>query len=335
MKKTRVLVFVLVIFLFVTATSNLFAAGAKEQENKIVAYSAHEESIIEAMTGMWAKTYPDTKLEVIRMGSGEIISRVRAEANRPQGDVIWSIGGEALEQNSDLLEMYEPKEWDQIEKVFKVGTNWLPYTAIVMVFIVNTDLLKDSEFPQTWVDLAKVKKGLIMANPAQSGSAYMQLANVLTIYGEEKGWQVIESIMQDILLSASSGAVPRVVADGEYAVGVTLEDNAQRYVSGGAPVKIVYAADGVVAAPDGVAKIKGSPNPAGAEMFLDWATSTEVQNFLVEKMGRRPVHKGAKSPAGLPALSTMNIVDYDFGWSANNRDKYLTQFSELVMKLGL
>lgn len=333
--KTKNLVILLAICVLLVGSSTLFAAGAQEQPEKIVAYSAHEESIIEAMTGMWAKTYPDTKLEVIRMGSGQIISRVRAEASRPQGDVIWSIGGEALEQNSDLLEMYKPKEWDQIEDVFKVGTNWLPYTAIVMVFIVNTDMLNASEVPQSWVDLAKVKKGLIMANPAQSGSAYMQLANVLTIYGEEKGWEVFESIMQDIFLSASSGAVPRVVNDGEYAVGVTLEDNAQRYVAGGGSVKIVYPKDGVVAAPDGVAKIKGAPNPKGAEMFLDWATSTEVQNFLVDKMGRRPVHKGAKSPAGLPALSTIKTVDYDFGWSANNRDAYISRFSDLVMKLGL
>ncbi len=333
--KTKTFVILMVICVLFIGSTTLFAAGAQEKPTKIVAYSAHEESIIEAMTGMWEKTYPDTKLEVIRMGSGQIISRVRAEASRPQADVIWSIGGEALEQNSDLLEMYEPKEWDQIENVFKVGTNWLPYTAIVMVFIVNTDLLNESEFPQSWVDLAKVKKGLIMANPTQSGSAYMQLANVLTIYGEEKGWEVFESIMKDIFLSGSSGAVPRVVNDGEYAVGVTLEDNAQRYVAGGGPVKIVYPKDGVVAAPDGVAKIKGAPNPQGAEMFLDWATSTEVQNFLVEKMGRRPVHKGAKSPAGLPSLSTIKTVDYDFGWSADNRDAYLKQFSDLVMKLGL
>jgi len=334
MKKTTIVFLAVLLILFVGAPV-LFAAGAAEQQNKIVAYSAHEESIIEAMMGMWEKTYPDTKLEVIRMGSGEIISRVRAEANRPQGDVIWSIGGEALEQNSDLLEMYEPADWDQIADVFKVGTNWLPYTAIVMVFIANTDMLKEYEMPRTWADLASVKKGLIMANPIQSGSAYMQLANVLTAYGEEKGWDVFESFMKNMMLSSSSGAVPRVVADGEYAVGITLEDNAQRYVAGGAPVKIIYPADGVVAAPDGVAKIKGAPNPAGADLFLDWATSTEVQNFLVDRMGRRPVHEGAKSPAGLPPLSTINTVDYDFGWSADNRTRYIEQFSDLMMEMGL
>ncbi|MFA5468380.1 MAG: extracellular solute-binding protein [Sphaerochaetaceae bacterium] len=332
--KKRGVVLLAILLVFLLGASVLYAAGAKE-ENKVVAYTAHEESIIEAMAGMWERDHPDIKLEIIRMGSGEIISRVRAEKDRPQGDVIWSIGGEPLEQNSDLLEMYKPKDWDKIDDVFKVGTNWLPYTAIVMVFIVNTDLLSPSEIPQTWVDLAKVRKGLVMANPIASGSAYMQLANVLTIYGEEKGWQHIENFLKVVEISASSGAVPRVVADGEFAVAITLEDNAQRYVEGGAPVKIVYPADGVVAAPDGIAKIKGAPNSKNAEIFLDWATSTPVQNFLVESMGRRPVHTGAKSPEGLPPLSTINTVDYDFAWSANNRDRYLGVYTELMMKLGL
>lgn len=333
MKKKGV-VLLTVLLVLILGSSMLFAAGAKE-ENKVVAYSAHDEPILEAMAGMWEKDHPDIKLEIIRLGSGEVISRVRAEKDRPQGDVIWSIGGEALEQNSDLLEMYYPKDWDKIDDVFKVGTNWLPYTAIVMVFIVNTDLLSPAEIPQTWVDLAKVKKGLVMANPIASGSAYMQLANVLTIYGEQKGWEHIENFLKVIEISASSGAVPRFVADGEAAVSITLEDNAQRYVLGGAPVKIVYPKDGVVAAPDGIAKIKGGPNSKNAEIFLDWATSTPVQNFLVERMGRRPVHTGADSPEGLPPLSTINVVDYDFGWSAANRDRFLGVYTELMMKLGL
>jgi hypothetical protein len=37
----------------------------------------------------------------------------------------------------------------------------------------------------------------------------------------------------------------------------------------------------------------------------------------------------------LPPLSTINVVDYDFGWSAANRDRYLGVYTELMMKLGL
>ncbi|TVQ40617.1 MAG: extracellular solute-binding protein [Spirochaetaceae bacterium] len=334
MKRSVIIIGALLLVLALSAPA-VFGRGAPEARDRVVAYSAHEESIIEAMTAMWARTYPDIELEVIRMGSGEVISRVRAEQSRPQGDVIWSIGGEALEQNSDLLAAYQTAEWDQIESVYKVGTNWIPYTGIVMVFMVNTDMLSEDQYPRTWPELARVAGGVSTARADQSGSAYMQLANVITIYGEDEGWDVYKSIMENFYIAPSSGAVPRVVADGEFAVCVTLEDNAQRFVEGGAPVKIVYPEDGVVAAPDGAAKIKGGPNPEGARLFLDWATSTEVQNFLVQQMGRRPVHGGADSPSGLPPLSEINTVDYDFGWSAANRDAYIRRFTDLMMEMGL
>ena len=315
--------------------SSAFGAGQPD-EDVITAYTAHEESIIEAMVSLWEDTYPDIELDVIRMGSGEVISRVRAEENRPQGDVIWSIGGEPLEENSDLLADYQPAEWDQIEDLYKVGTNWIPYTGIMNVFMVNTDMLSEADYPRSWPDLANIAEGRVSkARADQSGSAYMQLANVIAIYGEDEGWSIFEDIMGNLALQGSSGAVPRIVADGEFPVAVTLEDNAHRYVEGGAPVEIVYPEDGVVAAPDGVAKIAGAPNAEGAELFLDWVTSTEVQNFLVEEMGRRPVHSGADTPEGLPPLSEIETVDYDFGWSAANRDDYIDRFTELMMEMDL
>ena len=93
--------------------------------------------------------------EVIKAGSGDIINRANAEKGNPQADVIWSIGGEQLEASSDILQKYTPKDANKIDPVFMVGTNWLPYTAIVNVFIVNKNQLNSSEYPRTWPDLGR------------------------------------------------------------------------------------------------------------------------------------------------------------------------------------
>jgi iron(III) transport system substrate-binding protein len=124
---------------------SLGTAGA--QAKKVVAYTAHEDAIISEMVPRF-KAETGYDLEFVKLASGDVVKRVRAEMGNPQCDVIWSIGGEQLEADNDLLEKYTPKEWDKIDKVFKVGTNWLPYTGIVNVFIVNTNLLKDSEMPK-------------------------------------------------------------------------------------------------------------------------------------------------------------------------------------------
>lgn len=336
MRMARKIALALIIVMLVSSMA-LFAAGEMERAKKVVAYSAHEDTIIASMKRLWEEDHPELQLEVIKMGSGDVISRAKAESSNPQADVIWSIGGEALEQNSDLLEFYQPKDWDMIEDVYKVGTNWIPYTGIMNVFIVNTNMLSPDQYPRTWKDLASDKlQGVGTARADQSGSSYMQLANVLAIYGDgEEGWAVYKSIMENFFLASSSGAAPRLANDGEVPVAVTLEDNAQRFVAGGGPVKIVYPEDGAVAAPDGIAIIKGAPNLAGAKTFVDWATSAKIQNFLVKQMGRRPVRKDAATPPGLPAMSEINTIEYDFGWSAANRDAYIARFRELMMELNL
>jgi iron(III) transport system substrate-binding protein len=331
MKRFLILLIVLIV------AAGAFATGTPQMETqRVVAYTAHEDNIIASMT---AKFTEETGIEIefIKLGSSDVIRRAVAEADNPQADVIWSIGGEALEANSSILEPYTPKEWNMIADVFKVGTNWLPYTGIMNVFIVNTDMVPANMMPRTWKDLADPRlKGLVSSARAdRSGSSYMQLANVLAVYGENEGWRVYNTILPNFALNASSGAVPRVVNDGEAAIGVTLEDNAQRFVLGGGPVRIVYPEDGTVAAPDGIALLKGAPHMEAAKAFIDWCLSKSTQDFLVDAMGRRSVRKDGTTPPGLPPLSDINTVAYDFSWAAGNRDQFIGRWSEEAMKLGM
>lgn len=311
------------------------AADTASAPKKVVVYTAHEDSILNALAPRFEKE-TGIKLEYIKLGSGDIIKRAKAEATNPQADVIWSIGGEQLEAENAILAPYTPKDWDKIASVFKVGTNWLPYTGIMNVFVVNTNMVPANLMPKTWVDLSdpRLNKLISSARADKSGSSYMQLCNTLLVY-KDKGWDVYKGIMKNMVISASSGSVPKFVNDGEQAVGITLEDNAFRYVQGGGPVKIVYPEDGTVAAPDGIALLKGGPNPEAGKAFIDWCLSKPVQEFLVESMFRRAVRTDCKDPAGLPALSTIKTIPYDFGWAAKNKNDFSKRFADMAMELGL
>ncbi|MEI6875952.1 MAG: extracellular solute-binding protein, partial [Spirochaetota bacterium] len=187
-----------------------------------------------------------------------------------------------------------------------------------------------------WTDLAdpRFAKLVSSARADKSGSAYMQLANTLLAY-PDKGWDIYTSIMKNMVISASSGSVPKFVNDGEQAVGITLEDNAFRYVQGGGPVKIVYPDDGAVAAPDGLALLKGAPNVEAGRIFIDWCLSKPTQEFLVDTMFRRSVRIDCKDPPGLPALKTIKTIPYNFGWAAGNKDAFSKKFADIAMELGL
>jgi len=278
------------------------------QDGSVVIYSAHKSAIIdrllplfEAETGLTA--------EVVKMGSGDIAKRARAEAGSPAADVIWSIAGSQLTENADLLEPYTPAGFDMVDAQFVKSPNWTPYTLVVYVLAVNTDMLSVEDAPKTWTDLADPKwKGQIASARANSsGSALQQLQTVLTLFGDQ-GWQQYADISTNYVFTDSSGAVPRFVADGETSMGVTLEDNAIEYVKGGAPMAVLHMSDGTPATPDGVALVKDGPNPEGAKVFIDWVMSASTQQILTQDIGRRSVRTDMAGPPGTPSLSDLNVV---------------------------
>jgi iron(III) transport system substrate-binding protein len=312
----------------------LGVALAGAQAKKVVVYTAHEDNIIAGMVPRY-KAETGNDIEYVKLASADVIKRAVAESANPQADVIWSIGGEQLEANSAILEKYVPKEWDKIAPVFKVGTNWLPYTGIMNVFLVNTKLVSAANMPKKWSDLtAPMWKGKVStARADKSGSAYMQLCNVLVAY-KDTGWDMYKKLAGNFFIASGSSAVPTAVNAGEAWVGITLEDNAFRIVQGGGSVKIVYPEEGVVAAPDGIALVKGAPHPDAGKAFIDWCLSKKTQDFLVDTMYRRSVRIDGKDAPGLPSLSTIKTLPYDFQWAAASNKDFIKKFTDLMMELG-
>lgn len=304
---------------------------------RVVVYSAHAQSIIDALRPEFERETGIT-VEVIKLGSGDVIQRVLAEKDAPQCDVIWSIAGDQLQGHPELLERYRPPAWKQIAPAYQRAVGdapWLPYTAIMPVLMVNTSKLAEDQRPRGWADLTapRFKGKLSSARADKSGSSYMQLETVLALF-KERGWDTYRGILANAVLSGSSSAVPRLVNDGEALVGITLEDNAQRYVAGGGPVAIVYPQEGTSTAPDGIALVEGAPHPEPAKRFIAWALSKPVQDRLVKAMGRRSVRVDGAAPSGLPPLSEIKTFPYDVAGAAAHKEEHVKRFHELLAGLG-
>jgi iron(III) transport system substrate-binding protein len=301
------------------------SVAAMAQEKSVVVYTAHKASIVDALVPKFEKE-TGLKVDVVKAGSGDIIKRVKAESSAPKADVIWSIGGEQLEDNKDLLATYTPKEDAAILPTYKVSPEWIPYTGILLVMAVNNKELKPADYPKTWAELGAPKwKGKISSARADtSGSSFQQLATVLIGHGE-KGWDVYNRILANMNLSDSSGAVPRYVNDGEALVGLTLEDNALDYVKGGGNIAIVYPEDGSSTVADGVALVKGAPHAENGKAFIDWLLSKPVQEQLVSEIGRRSVRKDVTG-TGLKPISEVKLVQYDMKKVAQNRNDWIAKW---------
>lgn len=306
----------------------MLAGMAHAQDKRVTVYTAVKASVADSLAPQFEKE-TGIKVDLVKAGSGDIIRRVKAEAAAPKADVIWSIGGEQLEDSKDLLQAFTPTEDSVIIPAYKVSPEWIPYNGIIAVFAVNSAELKPEGYPKTWKDLADPKwKGKISSARADtSGSAFQQLATVITAYGEP-GWDIYKGILKNMVLSDSSGAVPRFVNDGEALVGITLEDGALDYVRGGGNVALVYPEDGTSTVADGMALVKGAPNADNGKKFIDWLLSKPIQEALVKDVGRRSVRKDVGG-AGMTPITRIKLVNYDIKSVAANRTAWIAKWKEL------
>ena len=319
--------------IILTATSVLaLGAGAALADGSVTVYTATPQNFIDALVPAFeAKT--GTKVEIIKAGSGELLNRLTAEASAPVADVLWSVDGTVVDFNPALFEAYQATEADKLAEGVKQSDLWTPFTAVVTTFIVNESKLDGKPVPTSWEMLADPQYDdmISSARVDSSGSAYIQLATVLQVFGDEaKGWEVYKGLLGNYVLSESSGAVPRFVNDGELAIGVTLEDGALRYVEGGGPVQMVYPSEGTAIAPDAMALIKGGPNADNGKAFIDFMLSQEGQTIVAEQ-GRRPVRGDVASNPALKPLSEVKSANYDAKWAADNRDRLVEEWKSLLL----
>ena len=308
---------------------------AKEDGGKLIIYSPLTESMIDSMLSMFEE---DTGIdaECLAMGTGDALKRIQTEADNPQADILWSGTIGTVKNQSEYFADYTCVNEDAFYDEYKnVEGNLTRFDTVPSVIMVNTELIGDIEI-NGYEDLLnpELKGKIAFADPAASSSSFEHLVNMLYAMGEgnpENGWEYVRQFCQQLdgKLLGGSSAVYKGVADGEYTVGLTFEQGSAQYVGAGAPVKTIYMEEGVIFRGDGAYIIKGCPNEKNAQIFLDWLTSQEVQEYLNNTQYRRTIRKDVPSGDVMVSMEDIHVIEDDETDTAEHKAEWLEQFKDI------
>ncbi|MBF9235761.1 extracellular solute-binding protein [Microvirga alba] len=318
--------------------STLAAVGAAPMLAKpvmaaetVVVYSAISTKLMQAFVESFQKLNPGTTVQVISGGSGELLTRIKAERNNPRGDILLGPDADTFDSDLGLFASYVSKEAAAFDPAaVQKDHKYSGLSTNFQVFIVNTKLMPLDQTPKTWKDLVKpeFKGKVLMANPAQSGSAFSQLHQILALYG----WDVMDQIIANATFVSSSKLAFQNIAKGEIPLGLTSEFNVLQSKADGDPVEAVYPQDGTALIVDASAIIANGPNPEAAKRFIDFVNSKQAHELLVSIDKRRSARKDVAPPPGLTPISAIKVVPYDTVSAAKDKGRELERFDQAFSK---
>jgi iron(III) transport system substrate-binding protein len=266
------------------------------------------------------------RVNMTQRGSGETLAAIRAESQNPRGDVWFggtgdphlAAGEENLSQayespNNTALQPWALTQWNQS------GKRAVGIYAGAVGFGYNTELLgkKTIAPPACWADLLdpRFKGEVQIANPNSSGTAYVVIATLVQLMGEEQAFDYLKKLNSNINAYARAGTGPiKAVARGETGVSISFVHDAVVETNAGFPVAYATPCEGTGYEIGSMSIIRGARNLAQAKRFYDWALTEAAQRLGYEasKQLQMPSNRAAPLPPGAPDLSKILLVEYDF-----------------------
>lgn len=316
------------------------SVGVANAATELTVYTAFEADQLKEYQQAFNEAHPDITINWVRDSTGIVTAKLLAEKENPQADVVWGLAATSLMllNAEGMLQPYAPKGLEKLSPKFKDSANppsWVGQDAYAAGIAFNIYEAEAKELPQptSWEDLTKpVYKGyIVMPNPASSGTGFLMVSSWLQLFGEEKGWDFMDALHENIGVYTHSGSKPaKMAGSGEFPIGLSFDYRIATEKSKGAPVEVIFPSEGLGWELEAAAIVKGTDKMEAAQTLLDWAASRDAmehynQNFaLVGMPGVAEPVENLPPPDKLEAM----LIDNDFTWAAQNRERILAEWQK-------
>ncbi len=320
----------------------LIAIGCRPSQNEVVVYTALDRQFSEPIFDEFTK---QTGINVRAKYDSEanktvgLVNLILNERQRPRCDLFWN--NEILNtirlENEGLLEAYPSPSAAAYPSTFKSPeSRWHGFAARARVLLINTDLVPESDRPNSIEDLIDPRwEGKVGVAKPLFGTTASHAACLFQMRGEAEGKAFFRKLKENARVLPGNRQVSMAVANGQLHFGLTDTDDAIIEIENGMPVAIVYpdqAENGVgtLFIPNTLGLITGSRNPEAARRLVDFLLSPEVEKALAEGPSAQiPLNPSVKADVRVATPAEKHAMQVDFGKAAEQWTATATFLTDL------
>ncbi|EXI61598.1 iron ABC transporter substrate-binding protein [Mannheimia granulomatis] len=305
--------------------TTLLSANTAQAEGRLTVYCSVQNNVCEDITKQFSQKY-NVETQFIHGGTGTIFGKIKAESANPQADIWFGGTIEPHFQAGELglLEAYRSPLQAEILPQFKslVESEQGKFTSIIYMLVlgfgVNSDKLSKLGVPtpKTWEDLLdpRLKGEVQLPDPRSSGTTYTLITTLSTLWGEEKAFDYLKKLDNNISQYVKSTLVTSNLARGESAVTVGFVHSYATEKEKGAPVEAVIPQGKVGYALGGVSILKNARNLENAKLFMDWVLSKEAQEIPWRQHGvyQTPTNINAEVAPQSTKADALEFIKIDY-----------------------
>jgi iron(III) transport system substrate-binding protein len=335
-------------FVFALATAFFFfglipyagASGNGESSEPLIMYSNSASD----GRGEWITEAAKAKgiaIQALHIGAADLTNRVIAEKANPVADIVFGPNSMDIERmvRADALQKYRPSWTAEVDQSLVDSKGLYGSIGInPLVFAYNTDVLKGSDVPKDFEDLATNPKFKNKYNIIQLGSGTPRtfycsfILRYLDSKGQlgasDEGWNIVKQFTQNGSISQPNEDYWGKVISGErpitmyWLTGIGPLMKNRNFFN----IDIIGNDFGVPFVIENIALTTKTKNLARAKEFIEWFGTAEVQREWARRFGHIPLRTDAQSdliPETKNFLSRLKPQAFDWATGSLNVDKWI------------
>ncbi len=310
-------------------------------------YTARDSALAEKVVADFEAAHPEWEgmATILTLGAQEALERVRAEKSNPQGDIWWGGTRQQLSQGAaDGVLAPAPQEVvDAIPEEYRDPEGlWVGEMLLAELFMINTEMISGDEIPADWDDLLgeEYAGNIVIRDVEASGTMRaIYCAMIDRLYDEadspEPGYEWLLGLDKNTATYAANPTdMYQRVSRQEAAISLWNLQDIMLQKNGDFPMfDAVVPTSGAPMLVDGLAKIADGPGGAGADAFISYLMSAEVQTAMAEEHYQIPAIELEQEPQWLADLG-LKEMEVDWDRIAENEEEWIGHWASTIKGKG-